>query len=232
MYNKIDLTLMSLLLLHTRFTATSSSIQMTTSSSSSSNENGYLEIVLGPMFSGKTSKLIEVYNQYTFCGINVVAINHCADTRYDQKMLSNHNKHMIPCIQTCTIDSIWNYCDLESAYTDVASQHMELRMADVILINEAQFFEDLVPCVTEMLKDKKKIYLYGLDGDFQRKKFGTILDLIPICDKVTKLNSLCYYCKNGEPGIFSIRLTQEKEQVVIGSDNYVPVCRKCYDIKS
>ena len=81
-----------------------------------------------------------------------------------------------------------------------------------------------------MLKQNKKVYIAGLDGDFQQKKFGTILDLIPLCDKVTKLSSLCSLCKNGEAGIFSMRLTQEKEQMLIGSENYIPVCRKCSNI--
>ena len=78
----------------------------------------------------------------------------------------------------------------------------------------------------------KKIYICGLDGDFERKKFGTILDLIPLCDKVTKLTSLCSICKNGTPGIFSMRLTHETDQTVVGSENYIPVCRKCYSNKN
>jgi thymidine kinase len=80
-----------------------------------------------------------------------------------------------------------------------------------------------------MLKHNKKIYICGLDGDFERKKFGQILELIPFCDKVTKLTSLCSICKNGTPAIFSLRITNEKEQTVIGSENYLPVCRDCYD---
>ena len=74
-----------------------------------------------------------------------------------------------------------------------------------------------------------KVYVCGLDGDFQRKKFGQILDLIPLCDKVTKLTSLCSICKNGKAGIFSMRLTVETCQTLVGSDNYIPVCRECYD---
>ena len=80
-----------------------------------------------------------------------------------------------------------------------------------------------------MLKYNKKIYISGLDGDFERKKFGNILDLIPHCDNVRKLKSLCSICKNGTPGIFSMRLTNEKEQTLVGSDNYIPVCRNCYE---
>ena len=80
-----------------------------------------------------------------------------------------------------------------------------------------------------MLEQKKKIYICGLDGDFERKKFGQILNLIPLCDKVTKLTSLCSLCTNGTAGIFSKRITCEKEQTVVGSDNFIPVCRSCYE---
>jgi thymidine kinase len=98
----------------------------------------------------------------------------------------------------------------------------------VILINEGQFFPDLFEFVNSLLLERKKVYICGLDGDFERKKFGSILELIPLCDKVTKLTSLCSLCRDGTPGIFSMRLTQETEQTVVGSENYIPVCRKCY----
>ena len=99
----------------------------------------------------------------------------------------------------------------------------------IILINEGQFFPDLYDTVIKMIKDNKKVYIAGLDGDFQRKKFGQMLDLIPLCDTITKLTSLCNICKNGNLGIFSKRITNEIEQTVIGSNNYIPVCRTCYD---
>jgi thymidine kinase len=125
---------------------------------------------------------------------------------------------------------LWNYTDLENNYNNKSNEHMLIRNADVILINEGQFFDDLYPCVFDMLREKKHVYICGLDGDFQRNKFGSILDLIPICDKVTKLNSLCGICKNGTPGIFSKRITNDKEQLLIGSNNYISVCRSCYEI--
>lgn len=175
----------------------------------------YLEIILGPMFSGKTSKLTEIYKQCMFCSIPVAVINYALDTRYHDTMMSTHDKHMIPCIQSMSLAPMWE-------------TNAQVRGADVILINEGQFFEDLYPAVESMLKAGKKIYISGLDGDFQRKKFGQILDLIPLCDKITKLTSLCSICKTGEPGIFSMRLTSETQQTLIGSDNYAPVCRTCY----
>ena len=182
--------------------------------------NSYLEIILGPMYSKKTSRLIDLYKQYTFCNIPVTIINHCADTRYHETMLSSHDKVMVPCIQTDNISDIW--------YKKENSNYIQVQKAQIILINEAQFFGDLYDCVLDMLKENKRVYIAGLDGDFERKKFGQMIDLIPMCDKITKLTALCNLCKDGTAGIFSLRLTKEKQQMLIGTDNYIPVCRKCY----
>ena len=174
--------------------------------------NAYLELIIGPMFSGKTSRLVDIYKQCKFCNIPVSVINHSIDTRYHDTMLSTHDKVMIPCIKTNKLFDI----------LDIISN------TQVIIINEGQFFDDLYITVVRLLSQGKKIYIGGLDGDFERKKFGQILDLIPMCDKVTKLTSLCSICKNGNAGIFSKRITLEKEQTIVGSDNYIPVCRSCY----
>lgn len=196
--------------------------------SSSSNNTGYLELIIGPMFSSKTTSLLEIYKKCKFCNIPVSIVNHSIDKRYHNTMMSSHDKIMAPCIQANKLNDIWSeeYC-VGSNNSD-KDAHNLLRNAEVILINEGQFFSDLYDVVIDMLSNKKKIYICGLDGDFERKKFGSILDLIPLCDKVTKLTSLCSLCKDGTPGIFSMRLTKETEQTVVGSDNYIPVCRKCY----
>lgn len=197
-----------------------------------SHNTAYLEIILGSMYSGKTSRLVEIYNQCNFCNISVTVINHSFDNRYDDKLLSTHDKIKIPCIKTDKLLDIWtNYIDLETSIDLIPriSDKFKIALSSVILINEGQFFPDLEEFVKILLEKGKKIYVCGLDGDFERKKFGQILDLIPLCDKVTKLTSLCSICKNGTPGIFSKRITSETEQTVIGSDNYIPVCRNCYD---
>jgi thymidine kinase len=191
---------------------------------------GYLELFIGPMFSGKTSKLLEIYKQSIFCNISIIVINHSADIRYHDSNLSTHDKTMIPCVQMTELLSIWDYGSIDEPIEEkIYDAHIQFRQSKVVLINEGQFFPDLVPCVEELLKDGKHVYVCGLDGDFERKKFGTILDLIPLCDKVTKMTSLCSRCRDGTAGIFSLRITQEKTQFLIGSDNYIPVCRKCYE---
>jgi len=179
------------------------------------SNSGYLELIIGPMYSGKTSKLLEIYKQCKFCDIPVAVINHSYDTRYHNSMLSSHDKIMIPCIQTTHLNDICHRKDLQES--------------TVILINEGQFFDDLFEVVINLLKMNKTIYVCGLDGDFERKKFGQIFDLIPYCDKINKITSLCSICKNGTLAIFSLRITNEKEQTVIGSENYIPVCRNCYE---
>ena len=184
--------------------------------------SGYLELFIGPMFSGKTSKLIELYKQYKFCNIPVLVINHSIDNRYtdltntnNMVELSSHDKITIPCLQTEKL------LDIEVNFE-----------TNIILINEGQFFVDLYQFTVLMLEQNKTIYISGLDGDFKRHRFGEILDLIPLCDKVTKMQSLCSLSKNGCPGIFSLRLTQEQQQTLIGIDNYIPVCRNCYNKKT
>jgi len=193
---------------------------------------GHLEIILGSMYAGKTSKILEIYKQCIFCNIPVSIINHSSDTRYHDSMISTHDKIMAPCIQTMKLNDIWNYSNVETHYNETSETHIKLRTSQVILINEGQFFEDLYDVVIDMLNNNKKVYICGLDGDFKKNKFGQILDLIPHCDNVTKLSSLCSLCKNGTPGIFSMRLSHEKQQMLIGSDNYIPVCRKCYSTNS
>lgn len=198
------------------------------------HNSGYLEIILGGMYAGKTSRLVEIYKQCKFCNISVAVINHSIDNRYDEELLSTHDQIKIPCIKTEKLFDIWTeHIPLEQdiQFIPRIKDKFKVATSDVILINEGQFFPDLFEFVNRLLKEDKKIYVCGLDGDFERKKFGTILDLIPLCDKVHKLSSLCSQCKNGTPGIFSMRLTNEKEQTVVGSENYIPVCRKCYENK-
>ena len=179
----------------------------------SSRIGGYLELIIGPMFSGKTTRLIDIYNSEYANNQNIKVINFSADTRYHDSMLSTHDKVMIPCVFSSTIK-------------EVCEEPM-IHNYDIILINEGQFFPDLYESVIHLVETyKMKVYICGLDGDFKRNKFGKMLDLIPVCDKIIKLTAECVKCKR--PAIFSKRLSEEEQQVVIGSSNYAPMCRECY----
>lgn len=200
---------------------------------SSPFQSGYLELIIGPMFSSKTTRIVEIYKQCNFCNISVAVINHSVDNRYDDELLSTHDQIKIPCIKTEKLSDLWTNIPLEDSSKNITrfTDKFKIATSNVILINEGQFFPDLYEVVVDMLNNKKKVYVCGLDGDFERKKFGSILDLIPLCDKVTKLTSICSVCKDGTPGIFSMRLTCDKEQTLVGSNNYTPVCRMCYEKK-
>jgi len=185
---------------------------------------GYLELIIGPMWSGKTSKLLELYKQFTFCEMNTLVINYAHDTRYSQTKLSTHDRREIPCTQALNLCEVANIAPKmnETIVPDAFAT------CEVILINEGQFFKDIVEwvkCAVETYH--KRVYVCGLDGDFRREAFGDWLNLIPFCDEVTKLRSYCGCCKKC-PALFTYRKTDAQEQELIGTDEYLPVCRKCY----
>ncbi len=174
---------------------------------------GYLSICCGCMFSGKTSWLMDQFKKYSYIGKKITVINYADDKRYHDSHLSTHDKKMIPCIQSHSLKNVYN----------------EMNNAEVILINEGQFFPDLYEFVIQMVEQKGKIvHIAALDGDFKRNVFGEILQLIPRCDNYLKLHALCAKCRDGTNASFSHRISNEDKQISIGSDNYIPLCRKCY----
>jgi len=209
-------------------TQTTQSAKMNASSCSSAsasnnvnakvNNEGYLELILGPMFSGKTSTLKKIYDQCIYCNIPIMVINYEADNRYcDASFMSTHDRVMIPCIKGVSISEI------------LEKNKEKVDESEVILINEGQFFEDIHTVVHLVENLHKRVYICGLDGDFKKNKIGSLLDLIPHCDNVYKLKSLCSECRDGKSGLFSYRITDETQQVVIGVENYKPVCRACFE---
>ena len=190
-------------------------------------QNGYLEIILGSMFSGKTSKLIDIYSKYSICDIPTLVINYSEDTRYtaDRTRMVSHDGKTINCTHCIKLD-------------DIVQNHQSFLSPEkkgAILINEGQFFPDLYSVVNDFVHlYNKHVYVCGLDGDFKREKFGQILDLIPLCDTVYKQTALCSTCKNGTAAIFSHKHTHTVQtdtstQKEIGAkDLYMPLCRSCY----
>lgn len=180
---------------------------------------GSISLYIGCMYSGKTSEIIKEYKRWSNINKKVICINHSFDTRYDNNQdvdtyVFNHDLSKIKCYRTDVLEHI------DSKILDEI---------DVILINEGQFFSDLVNfCVYWSETKNKDIIVCGLDGDFQRKPFETISQLIPLVDRVTKLSALCKMCGDGTPALFSHRISKETERLVIGSSNYIPLCRKHY----
>ena len=190
---------------------------------------GYIELWIGPMFSGKTTKVVELYNEIKADGKQIIAINYDKDTRYYTNKITTHDDISIPCISISTLDDIYRNKItniLDTPYNDNFIDS-KLAAAEYVFINEAQFFDNLKQFTLELAeKYNKNIILCGLDSDFKREKFGEILDLIPHANKITKLYGLCAQCS--EPSIYTHRLSKETKQEVIGVKNYIPLCRGCY----
>jgi len=196
-----------------------------------SNDSGELHIIVGPMFSGKTSKLINIYNKYKYCNLNVKVINYVFDNRYtDTEILYTHDKRKVPCILSERLSDVYNF-DTGLGYINNVNANT-FDETKIILINESQFFKDIVHWVKLAISPphNKIVYMSGLDGDFKRNVFGNWLELIPMCDTIKKITSICSDCKLKD-AIFSHRIINDTRQELIGNDIYIPLCRLCYENK-
>ena len=180
---------------------------------------GRLELILGPMFSGKSAELIRIINRYESINKNILAISHSIDTRYGAGVISSHNRIQKKSIALEQLNDVLGMA--------------EYAESEIIIIEEGQFFPDLKRFVLRATDvDKKHVIVAGLSGDFRRQPFGQMGDLIPFAEQITKLSAFCKLCNDGTPGDFSKRLNtpvHNDEQTVVGNDNlYVAVCRRHY----
>jgi thymidine kinase len=176
-----------------------------------------LELIIGPMFAGKSSAILRLVNRYKSIQWSHCLISHAIDTRYsDNESVVNHDKNSIQCKQWSTL---LNHKD-DPCIID----------AKVVIIDEGQFFNDLIEFVLYLVEELgKNVIVVGLDGDADRKPFGKILELIPLCDTITKLKAFCAICCDGTDALFTSCKVVKKDQVQVGgSDMYQPLCRKHY----
>ena len=180
--------------------------------------SGRLEIILGCMYSGKSTELLRRCNRYASIGKNVLLINHELDTRTSDKIKTHQNVTQ-DAIKLENLFDIWKDKD-----------HLEkFKSADVIGIDESQFFGDLYEFIEEIEKENMIVIISGLDGDFKRKPFGQILQCIPLCDEVVKLSAMDMVDKDGTPAIFTKRIVEGDEQTLVGAkESYIAVSRKNY----
>ena len=180
------------------------------------NSNGQLHIVMGSMFSGKTTHLLETITKYEKDNIQFIVITHVIDTRYDTYKVVSHQKKSYDAIPVTNLKQL----GFMKEYYD----------ADILFIDEAQFFNDLYEFVEHAIEiDNKRVYVYGLDGDYKREPIGEIMKIIPLADTVVKLKGVCAKCTDGTASIFSKRISKSTNQIEIGGSNeYVPVCRFHY----
>jgi thymidine kinase len=173
-----------------------------------------LEIILGPMFSGKSTELLRRTSRYEAIGKKIFIINHSNDTRTTNFVKTHSNITKIA-VKT---DKLMSLVEL-----------VDFKESDIIGIDEAQFFEDLYEFIIYIENTDKIVIISGLDGDYQRKPFGKILYCIPLCDTVTKLSAMCMKSKDGTPAIFSKRIINKNDQTLVGDkDTYIAVNRSHY----
>lgn len=176
---------------------------------------GRIDIIMGCMFSGKSTELIRMINRYKALDKKILMVNHSNDTRYKKDTISTHSNINMNCISLNNLNLIKS----QSEYN--------YDNCDVIVIEEAQFFKNLYEFALESCeKDNKIVIIAGLDGDSNREAFGDIIKLIPKCDSVVKLHALCSICKDGTLAPFTKRLVENTSQVLVGVSEFIPVCRK------
>jgi thymidine kinase len=178
-----------------------------------------LELIVGPMFAGKSSAILSRVRRARTLGWNVFLVTCAIDTRYDASgaRIMTHDKEGCSAIGVRSLEGVRGMADY--------------RASRLVVIEEAQFFPDLYDFVLAAVEeDKKDVVVVGLDGDSDRKPFGKVLDLIPLSDKITKLTALCKRCGDGTGAIFSacVRGHKEGQVCVGGEDMYEPMCRKHY----
>jgi len=181
------------------------------------NKIGRIELILGCMYSGKTTEFIRKIQMYRTLDKPMVIYTHSIDTRYAQSgQISTHDKTMIQAIPKT---HLFDICHTP-----------EYREAEVVFIEEAQFFTDLFDTVLKAANEDHKIVIVcGLDGDYQLQPFEQMVRLIPHSEHVKKLNALCRKCGDGTYASFSKRIVCSMERELVGSEGvYEAVCRKHY----
>ena len=179
---------------------------------STETEEGKIELILGPMFSGKSTRLIETIRKYVYKAKKTIMIKFFADKRYSEKS------------EVVTHDLI-KYDSIDCK--NLRDSFELLKKYDVIGIDEGQFFPDLVEVCEELALLNKTIIIAALNGDFRMEPFPVISRIISKADKIKLLKAYCFHCHKDAK--FSLRIVQSNETVLIGAgEAYKPACRECH----
>ena len=176
------------------------------------DRTGWIEVVCGSMFSGKTEELIRRLNRARIAKQKVEIFKPAVDTRYDEQDVVSHDATAVKSNPVQSASQILFYAD----------------EFEVVGIDEAQFFDDeLVHVCNELANRGKRVIVAGLDMDFTGKPFGPIPQLMATAEYVTKVHAICIRC--GNLANYSHRITKNDQLVLLGeTDAYEPLCRKCF----
>jgi len=174
---------------------------------------GWIEVVVGSMFSGKTEELIRRLKRARIARQRVEIFKPEVDKRYDEINVVSHNENSIRSIPVQNASQILLY----------------IEGMDVVGIDEAQFLDDDLPAVCNYIANQGiRVIVAGLDMDFQGNPFGPIPALMATAEYVTKVHAICMRC--GDLAHYSHRTIASEKLVVLGEkESYEPLCRKCYN---
>ena len=176
--------------------------------------SGWIEVICGSMFSGKTEELIRRLKRAKIANQRIRIFKPARDIRYDITNVVSHDENSIASLP---VESSIQMLD-------------HIGDANVIGIDEAQFFDDRLPEVCQRLALKGlRIIIAGLDMDFKGRPFGPVPHLLAVAEYITKVHAICPHC--GNLATHSYRLSNEQDTVVLGEkDKYEPRCRLCYEM--
>lgn len=175
---------------------------------------GSIEVICGSMFSGKTEELIRRLKRAQIARLTVEIFKPRTDTRFDENAVVSHNANSI---QSTPVDS-------SSAILLLGSD------VQVVGIDEAQFFDEELPNVCNILANKGvRVIVAGLDMDFKGNPFGPMPALMAIAESITKVHAVCVVC--GNPALYSYRFAPGEGTILLGEkESYEPRCRICYHL--
>lgn len=189
--------------------------------------SGKLTIITGPMFSGKTSTLITFIERDHIAERNYIVFNSALDNRYGENSINTHNGGTI----------IANAVETSTDMADVINSHIQMlaersEVLETVFIDEVQFFDDGIVELIELLRDTNiNVYCSGLNLDANFNSFTfknstrNIGELLSLADEIIKKTAICMDCKRD--AVISYR-KEKTTEIVVGVDNYTPLCRDCY----
>ena len=178
-------------------------------------KRGWIEVVCGSMFSGKTEELLRRIKRATFANQQVELFKPAIDVRYDEEDVVSHDAHAMQSTPVHNSAEILLYVNMDTV--------------EVVGIDEVQFFDDgVVDVCNQLANNGIRVIVAGLDMDFAGKPFGCMPKLLAVAEYVTKTHAICVKC--GDLAQFSHRLVASDRQVLLGEkDSYEPLCRHCYN---
>jgi len=174
---------------------------------------GKLTVVIGPMFAGKTTELQRRVKREIHACRRVCIIRYGKDDRYSKSLLATHDQsHIKP---TFSVEKL----------SEVGEKWIDY---DTIAVDEGQFFPDLVEFCQEVTDAGRSVIVVGLDGDFRRRPFGKICDLVPLAEEVVKITAVCMACHERDAHFTRRTVASDATELIGGADMYIAVCRECY----